>query len=680
MKNKIWNKLNDLMFNKQKTSQLILIILLLFLLIRVPVLFTGIHQTLEPEELVRGSIAREIIDEPKLNLIDYQGDSYSGGSLISSIITIPFFILLGENLFALKLAPLLIFTLMLFLLFKFCDRFFNRETTLISCFLFIFCPPLWTIYSFLNFGFFHESVLLTLMALFIFYEIFFENKKQNKYFLSLGIICGFSFYFVYLTIFATIAMIITWFLFDKKFFLKKSFLVFIAGGLIGLSPWIYYQLLNNWAGISILFMGKGFRSGHEIGIEMLLGIIKKFFETILLKFPESLYFKDMILNYFYYYILFFFSVVLLYFQNIKSLIKNQLKKPSKETFILIYFVVFLVLFSLSNLVIGNPFIWWRYITPLYPFAFITVALAINRINFNQYKKMFFFGFVFFVLIFWLIGNTQFYETQETNALNEKGFSYTILGKYWDLKMRLGENPKKMIEAADTIDSKYQLFVFYNMKQGLIIKTAKLNTEKSDEKNVNKTIELIELIPEEFKAFYFEELGNILALRSQKEYNSTQKAIELIDLVPEKYKKDAFKGIGMQSVNENNLIQNYDNIPAEYKTDFIQGIGINSIKELLFINTDVNRERFGLIENQVSEFKKSFFIGVGKGLSITTVNNLWYMHKEKKLENISRFFNERSEEEKQAIIQGINETKYLIENKNDLNELNKLINSAEKTFQ
>ena len=137
---------------------------------------------------------------------------------------------------------------------------------------------------------------------------------------------------------------------------------------------------------------------------------------------------------------------------------------------------------------------------------------------------------------------------------------------------------------------------------------------------------------------------------------------------------------MQSVNENNLIQNYDNIPAEYKTDFIQGIGINSIKELLFINTDVNRERFGLIENQVSEFKKSFFIGVGKGLSITTVNNLWYMHKEKKLENISRFFNERSEEEKQAIIQGINETKYLIENKNDLNELNKLINSAEKTFQ
>ncbi|MFH1643763.1 MAG: glycosyltransferase family 39 protein, partial [bacterium] len=484
MKNKIWNKLNELMVNKKNSNKLILIILLLFLLVRVPILFTGIHQMFESEELVRGSIAREIIQGPKFNLIDYQGDSYSGGTLIAGIITIPFFLLLGENLLALKLVALMISTLILFLLFKFCDRFFDRKIALVSCFLFIFCPPLWTIYSFLNFGFFHESILLTLMALFIFYAIFFENKKQNKYFLALVIICGFSFYFVYLTIFSTTAIIITWFLFDKKFFLKKSFLVFIAGALIGLSPWIYYQLLNNWAGISILFMGKGFRSGQGIGIEMLLGIIKKFFETILIKFPESLYFKDTILNYFYYYILFFSSVVLLYYQNIKALIKNQLKNPSKELFILVYFVVFLVLFSLSNLVIRNPFIWWRYLTPLYPFAFIATALAINKINFSQYKKMFLFGFVFFVLIFWLIGNNHFYEAQETNALNEKGFSYTILGRYWDLKMRLGENPEKMIENAKTIDSKYRLFVFYNMKQGLIIKTAKLNKEQSDEENIN----------------------------------------------------------------------------------------------------------------------------------------------------------------------------------------------------
>jgi 4-amino-4-deoxy-L-arabinose transferase-like glycosyltransferase len=684
---KVFSGFSSLLFDKKKTNTLILLIVFLFLFLRVPILFTGIEKTFQYEELVRGTIAREIIAGPKFSLIDYQVDSYSGGGLVASIVTIPFFLFLGQNLLALKLPPLLFFTLTLILLFKLCDRFFERRIALVSCFIFIFSPPLWTIYSFVNFGFFHESVFFTLLSLFVFYEIFYENKKRLRYFVLLGVLCGFSLFFVYFTIFPLVSMLLLWFLFDKKFFLKKSFLFFLAGFLVGFSPWIYYGLLNNWPGFDVLFHGKGFRS-EALGFGMLFDIVKKFFSTIFLKFPSALYFKETPFldensaGILYYYLLFFSSVLFLFLLKFKSFIKNFSfsAKPSKESFILLYFLVFLVSFSASNLFVADEFIWWRYFLPLFPFAFISVALVLNKIRFK--RKTVVLAFVFFVLCFWFIGNIRFYETKEFgSALNEKGFSYKEFGNYLGYKIFFGENPEKIFLEAKLSDKNYNYVTFYNMQIYAIRASFSPSSNGFNEEEFNRLIKLIELVPEEFRFSFFEYSGRlfVFGLGDQNEESSI-KQIELVNsFVPEEYKKDFFVGVGFQSVYSKGKVErnSYDNTPFEFLPSFFEGVGMHS---LTFSQGNLDSARFERIKGQLPGFEQpdseeSFFRGVGKNLILILVQweimdytDYWQQKPNERVQIVLDFFGERNEKEKKAIIEGMKQRILLVENEKTLKEL------------
>src|SRR5256885_5089229 len=65
------------------------------------------------EELYRGTIAQELVTGLKIPFTEYRADNYSGGSLVIGALAAGFFFLFGSTVFALKLAPLLIFTLAL---------------------------------------------------------------------------------------------------------------------------------------------------------------------------------------------------------------------------------------------------------------------------------------------------------------------------------------------------------------------------------------------------------------------------------------------------------------------------------------------------------------------------------------------------------------------------------------
>src|SRR2546429_9372676 len=65
------------------------------------------------EELYRGAIAQELVTELKIPFTEYRADNYSGGSLVIGALAAGFFLLFGPTVFALKLAPLLLFTLAL---------------------------------------------------------------------------------------------------------------------------------------------------------------------------------------------------------------------------------------------------------------------------------------------------------------------------------------------------------------------------------------------------------------------------------------------------------------------------------------------------------------------------------------------------------------------------------------
>src|SRR2546426_12617299 len=65
------------------------------------------------EELYRGTIAQELVTGLKLPFSEYTADNYGLGSLAIGAVAAGFFRLFGPTLFALKLAPLLVFTLTL---------------------------------------------------------------------------------------------------------------------------------------------------------------------------------------------------------------------------------------------------------------------------------------------------------------------------------------------------------------------------------------------------------------------------------------------------------------------------------------------------------------------------------------------------------------------------------------
>src|SRR3989442_6854288 len=65
------------------------------------------------DELYRGTIAQELLTGLTLPFTEYRADNYALGSLVIGALAAGFFLLFGPTVFALKLAPLLMFTLAL---------------------------------------------------------------------------------------------------------------------------------------------------------------------------------------------------------------------------------------------------------------------------------------------------------------------------------------------------------------------------------------------------------------------------------------------------------------------------------------------------------------------------------------------------------------------------------------
>src|SRR6266849_1377042 len=104
-------------------------------------------------ELYRGTIAQELVTGLTLPFTEYRTDNYSGGSLVIGALAAGFFLLFGPTVFALKLAPLLMFTLALALWYWTLQRYADERVARYFALLFCFSPPMFTAYSVTAMGF-----------------------------------------------------------------------------------------------------------------------------------------------------------------------------------------------------------------------------------------------------------------------------------------------------------------------------------------------------------------------------------------------------------------------------------------------------------------------------------------------------------------------------------------------
>jgi dolichyl-phosphate-mannose-protein mannosyltransferase len=203
------------------------------------------------EELYRDAIAQELVTGLKLPFTEYRTDNHSGGQLVIGALASGFFLLFGPTLFALKLAPLLMFTLALVFWYWTIGRAASERVARYFALLFCFSPPLFTDYSVTAIGFHSESILFSALTVFLLFRMLSDETGSPAFPVLLGLTAGFGLWFAYIYGLTLLAMLVFWLWHDKGVLRRPRVLWFALGFLVGFSPWIVMNLQTDFAGLVI---------------------------------------------------------------------------------------------------------------------------------------------------------------------------------------------------------------------------------------------------------------------------------------------------------------------------------------------------------------------------------------------------------------------------------------------
>lgn len=414
------------MFRKNIDKYFVILILLFFLL-KSSILLTS-NDLHDNEECIRGAVAKILIEsKSNISWFQLQQDPYTGGSLFAGILAIPLFLIFGISTLVLKLEAFIISFLILMSAYLFMKKFFDTKAAFISGLFFIFSPYFFTKLSLITWGGYLDSILFSIIIMFLFFKIFFYNDKNfynktnNYLFILFGLISGFAVWNQYSSLVMIFLCFIFWFLFDKFFFIRKSFLIFFLFFLIGFSPWIVYNSFNDFSGI--------YYPGNPGSISaFFLEFKESFYANNIINFfskiiPNSFNFKDIFLlksiwlNHIYYFF-FLFSFLFLIYMNrnkllffVKSFIKKSENYDFKELFILSYFVIFYFVFQIMGVGV-NPIEQWKgyiHISFIYPFIFFILGISLYKLFSQRNKLIKFFSLVIIIILLLqgLTSNLQF---------------------------------------------------------------------------------------------------------------------------------------------------------------------------------------------------------------------------------------------------------------------------------
>lgn len=439
------------MINNGKYAILIILVTF-YLIIRLSILTGSIGRLHFEDEMYRGNIAKELISGPILPFFDYQRSEFEGGSLVIGVLAVPFFLLFKETLFSLKLAALSFSVFIFITWYLFLDKFFHRRVAILTGLLWIFSPPFFTQAN-LCITAYSETNFFTILAIFIFYQIFYIKEKKSL-FAILGLINGFAVFFNYAFLATLLVILLFWFIFDKKFIFSRNFLIFSLFFLLGFSPWIYYNLTHNFEG----FMAKGKPLIYWFTPNSLLVSLIRFKDMATTKIVNNLGFQNIdfidhrlfaSVSYF----IFVFSFCGLLFINRKAILKIawgviphrrfalKTKEISPEILLISFPIIFLIILSVTNFNFYSDFddfsfayvYQYRYLLIIFPFIFSSTAIFYHRI-FGTRKPVFVSHFslclILILLIFGLIRNFNLVLIGNF----EKDFMYKIYRgyNYYDL--------------------------------------------------------------------------------------------------------------------------------------------------------------------------------------------------------------------------------------------------------
>ena len=354
-----------------------------------------------------------MLNKNKLPIIYY----FNPPDLIVAMIT-GTFLIISFSVFdlsnlSMRLIPILTSTAIVALAYLFLYRYFNKKMAITTSLLFIFAPYAYTIRTFILSVEYTGSIIFTFLIMYIFYNIFYKNNKNYWNFILLGLISGFALSFYTVNFVIILTFILFWFSFDKLFFIKKNFFVFLIAFLVTLSPMILYYYSYNLTSFdeigdylkadNKLLINKSQLSKYDSLIKLLTKDIPYSFD-----FNKIDFITNLVLSYSYYFIFVISFMAILYKNRISilNLIKNLFlfkskKNNNKEIFIIVYPILYIFAYISIGLA-PRPFYYSR-ILPIYPFIFIIIALFVNHLSSLPQKKwkIFSIAAITFILFFGL---------------------------------------------------------------------------------------------------------------------------------------------------------------------------------------------------------------------------------------------------------------------------------------
>jgi len=384
------------------------------------------------EQLYVGTVAQELLTGLKLPFIEYRRSNYMLGTLVMGGLASGFFRLFGPTLFALKLAPLFLFTLALLFWYQAIRRAVGEQVARYFALLFCFSPPLLTAFSVTTMGYHSESIFFSALTVFLLFRMLSDERGSLAYPVLLGLTAGVGLWFTYiygLTLLATLGF---WLWYDKRVRWKLGVLWFALGFVVGFAPWILFNVQTHFAGLVIhdktvwehfglAYLWDGLSHPRRLSLY-------EFFADIASDDPRDLSRRVVNLLYSLLYLGPILTAGVLRLKTGESApTRPSPPRPTLVGFSLLYVVVFALAVQFSD------FRATRYHLPAYPFLFLFVALSLARCQeaFPNVQKKIQIIFLGSVVALGLGTHAPLLSLDRSGAaLSAKGYAYALLpGRY-----------------------------------------------------------------------------------------------------------------------------------------------------------------------------------------------------------------------------------------------------------
>jgi hypothetical protein len=382
----------------------------------------GTVESIDPDEqCIIGSFTEHIIQGKSLPIVKYTTIHGYPYYLLSSYALIPFFLLFGKSAIALTSMFVFFALIILVLIYYLSYTFFNKRVAIFASLFYVLSPPSLTIMNIRHP--LHVSNLIFIIATtFIFWKII-DDRNKSSYFIALGLISGVSLWYFPINIITILTVMSCWFILDKKFFMKKQFVIFIILFMVGFSPFFYNYIKHDVNGFFV-------KEAYDQDINYL----NRFNDLILNYIPDSFHFEDKInidfiqkynlLSYFYY-LIFIISIVYILIKLVSFILRSNKKSISrpfvlKIVFIVLFLLIFIIFFIFTKYSIETdnlrPYIGHRYLLPIYPFMMIMISYFFAKIH--KRPIIFYLSFIPFIAIL-IISTLSLISIDKLNSINHK---------------------------------------------------------------------------------------------------------------------------------------------------------------------------------------------------------------------------------------------------------------------